>query len=94
MSQGDAPSIGGHAPSAGRELRRRSLTIDELARETRLSTRNIRSYQARGLLPPPEIHARTGYYGPEHCARLRSIRRLREEGLRLDEIKRYLGESD
>ena len=42
------------------------LTIDELARETGMTVRNIRAHQSRGLLPPPVVRARTGYYGPEH----------------------------
>ena len=42
------------------------LTIDQLAQRTGMSVRNIRDHQARGLLPPPEVRARIGYYGPEH----------------------------
>ena len=34
------------------------VTIDELARLTGATVRNIRAYQSRGLLPPPEIRAR------------------------------------
>ena len=48
------------------------FTIDELARETGMTVRNIRSHATRGLLPPPEVRARTGYYGPDHVARLGS----------------------
>ena len=33
-----------------------------------------------------------GYYGPEHEARLRLIRQLQEEGLKLDGIRRLLDE--
>ena len=69
------------------------LTIDELARETGLTVRNVRSHHARGLLPPPEVRGRTGYYGPEHVERLRLIRQLQSEGLKLDGIKRLLGDS-
>ena len=69
------------------------LTIDELARETGLTVRNVRSHHARGLLPPPEVRGRTGYYGPEHVERLRLIRRLQDEGLKLEGIKRLLGDS-
>ena len=29
------------------------LTIDELAQTTGLTVRNVRSYQSRGLIPPP-----------------------------------------
>ena len=53
--------------------------------------RNVRSHHARGLLPPPEVRGRTGYYGPEHVERLRLIRQLQAEGLKLEGIKRLLG---
>ncbi len=69
------------------------LTIDELARETGLTVRNVRSHHARGLLPPPEVRGRTGYYGSEHVERLRLIRELQDEGLKLEGIKRLLGDS-
>ncbi len=67
-----------------------SLTIDELARELGLTVRTIRSHQARGLLPPPEVRQRTGYYGDAHVARLRLIRELQGEGFNLKGIKRLI----
>jgi len=70
----------------------RVLTIDELARETGLTVRNVRSHHARGLLPPPQVRGRTGYYGPEHVERLRLILQLQSEGLKLSGIKRLLGD--
>jgi DNA-binding transcriptional MerR regulator len=70
------------------------LTIDELARETGMTVRNVRSHHARGLLPPPEVRGRTGFYGPEHVKRLRLIRELQQEGLKLEGIKRVLAEDD
>jgi DNA-binding transcriptional MerR regulator len=69
------------------------LTIDELAQETGLTVRNVRSHHARGLLPPPEVRGRTGFYGPEHVERLRLIGELQSEGMKLDGIKRLLGDS-
>ena len=63
------------------------LTIDELARETGMTVRNIRAHPSRGLLPPPEVRARTGYYGPEHVARLRLIQELQANGYNLAAIK-------
>ena len=66
------------------------LTIDELARLTGVTVRNIRAYQSRGLLPPPLIRARTGYYGPEHVERLRVIQAMQTEGFRLEAIGRLL----
>ncbi|HEV3055931.1 MAG TPA: helix-turn-helix domain-containing protein, partial [Solirubrobacteraceae bacterium] len=67
-----------------------TLTIEQLAAETGMSVRNIRSHQARGLLAPPEVRLRVGYYGPDHVARLRLIRDLQEEGFNLNGIKRLL----
>ena len=52
------------------------LTIDELARATNMTVRNVRAHQSRGLLPPPEVRGRTGYYGTEHVARIELIREL------------------
>jgi DNA-binding transcriptional MerR regulator len=65
-------------------------TIDELARESGVTVRNIRAYQARGLLPSPQVQARTGYYGPGHEARLELIKELQGEGVKLDTIKKLL----
>ncbi len=70
------------------------LTIDELARETGMTVRNIRSHASRGLLPPPEVRARTGYYGPEHVARLKLILELQSAGHSLAGIKHLLTRTD
>ena len=69
-----------------------TLTVEQLAFETGMSVRNIRNHQSRGLLPPPEVRARTGYYGPEHVARLRLIQELQADGLKLSAIQKLLGE--
>ena len=66
------------------------LTIDGLAQETGLTTRNIRAYQSRGLLPPPEVRGRTGYYGEEHVSRLDLIREMQADGFNLTAIKRLI----
>jgi DNA-binding transcriptional MerR regulator len=66
------------------------LTIDELARVTGMTVRNIRSHATRGLLPPPEVRARTGYYGAEHVARLKLIQELQANGYNLAAIKHLL----
>jgi DNA-binding transcriptional MerR regulator len=69
-----------------------SLTVEQLAYETGMSVRNIRNHQSRGLLPPPEVRARVGYYGPEHLARLRLIQEMQSEGFKLSAISRLIGE--
>jgi DNA-binding transcriptional MerR regulator len=75
------------APDGGSEA---ELTIDELARRSGMSVRNIREHQARGLLQPPEVRARIGFYGAEHLERLRLITELQAEGFNLKGIKRLI----
>src|SRR3954465_11955322 len=67
--------------------------IDERARETGMTVRNIRAHQSRGLLPPPEVRARTGYYGQEHVARLRLIQEMQGAGFNLKAIERLVDPS-
>lgn len=66
------------------------LTIEQLAHETGMTVRNIRAHQSRGLLPPPEVRSRTGYYGPEHVTRLRLIQEMQADGFNLGSIKRLV----
>ena len=66
------------------------LTIEQLAAQSGMSVRNIRAHQARGLLDPPEVRLRVGYYGPAHVAQLRLIRQLQAQGFNLGGIKRLL----
>jgi DNA-binding transcriptional MerR regulator len=70
-----------------------SLTIDELAQSTGMTVRNIRAHQSRGLLPPPEVRGRTGYYGPDHVARIELIRDLQADGFNLEAIRRLIESS-
>jgi DNA-binding transcriptional MerR regulator len=66
------------------------MTIDELARRAGMTVRNVRAYQSRGLLPPPDVRGRTGFYGPEHLTRIELIRELQTEGFNLEAIRRLL----
>lgn len=66
------------------------LTIDELARRTGMTVRNIRAHQSRGLLPAPEVRGRTGFYGPEHESRINLIRELQADGFKLEAVSRLL----
>src|ERR1700684_2832358 len=68
------------------------LTIEQLAAQSGMSVRNIRAHQARGLLSPPEVRRRVGYYGDEHVAQLSLIRELQEDGFNLAGIKRLLAD--
>jgi DNA-binding transcriptional MerR regulator len=66
------------------------MTIGELAQRTGMTIRNIRAHQTRGLLPPPEVQGRTGYYNEEHVARIELTREMQAEGLNLEAIRRVL----
>jgi DNA-binding transcriptional MerR regulator len=70
------------------------MTIGELARRTGMTIRNIRAHQTRGLLPPPEVHGRTGYYNQDHVARIELTREMQAEGLNLEAIRRVLESSE
>jgi DNA-binding transcriptional MerR regulator len=76
-----------HFPVAGESD---GLTIDELAQRVGMTARNVRAYQSRGLIPPPALKGRTGYYDQEHVARLEMIRDLQAEGFNLEAIRRIL----
>lgn len=62
------------------------LRIDELAAESGITSRTIRAYQNRGLLPAPELDGRTGFYNEEHLQRLAIIADLQYRGFSLAAI--------
>lgn len=66
------------------------LTIDELAARAGMTVRNVRAHQSRGLLPPPEVRGRTGFYGAEHLARLELVKELQADGFNLEGIRRLI----
>jgi DNA-binding transcriptional MerR regulator len=78
------PGSSGAGPSGA------ELTVDELAARVGVTVRNVRAYAARGLLPPPRMVGRTGYYGREHVARLLLVREMLAEGYTLAMIERTL----
>ena len=52
----------------------------------------LRSYQSKGLLPPPRHEGRVAWYGPHHRERLLHIRQLKERGFSLRMIGEALDE--
>lgn len=58
----------------------RTYRIDELAHATGVTSRNIRSYQERGLLHRPARVGRTSVYDDTHRARLRIITSMFDRG--------------
>ncbi len=67
-----------------------TLTIEQLAALTGMTVRNIRAHRERGLLPPPQVRERVGYYGPGHVSRLQLIQRLQADGFNLRAIEHLL----
>src|SRR4051794_33029976 len=70
------------------------MTIRQLAERTGMTVRNIRAHQARGLLPPPLVRGRTGFYNEDHVARIELTREMQADGLNLEAIRRVLEASD
>ncbi len=66
------------------------MTIDELAQRAGTTTRNVRNYQTLGLLPPPTLMGRVGYYDQGHLGRLRLVAHLQGEGFSLAGIAELL----
>jgi DNA-binding transcriptional MerR regulator len=64
--------------------------LDELARQADVASTTVRLYQSKGLLAPPRLEGRTGWYDDAHLSRLRLIARLQAEGYSLAGIANLL----
>lgn len=72
-----------------------SLGIGAVARATGIKVETVRWYERVGLLPQPERTAGNyRSYGPAHLARLSFIRRARELGFSLDQVRTLLRLAD
>ena len=71
---------------------RQTLTIGRLAAQAGVNLETVRYYERVGLMPPPE-RTDGGHrsYRPEHRARLAFIRRARELGFGLDDVRTLIG---
>lgn len=67
------------------------FTIGALAKESAVNIETIRYYERIGVMPHP-VRSPGGYrlYAPEHLKRLTFIRRGRELGFRLEELRELL----
>jgi MerR family mercuric resistance operon transcriptional regulator len=67
------------------------LRIGDLSKQTGCNIETIRYYERIGVLPAPP-RSENGYrlYGESHCTRLIFIRRARELGFSLDEVRGLL----
>jgi len=94
MAQAKSDTIDGADRANGASSSGYDLTVEQLAAEVGMSVRNIRNHHSRGLLPPPQVRARVGYYNADHVARLRLILDLQADGFNLAAIERLLGGTD
>ncbi|HCJ72738.1 MerR family transcriptional regulator [Pseudochrobactrum lubricantis] len=73
----------------------RILMIGQLARQTGTKVETIRFYEKNGLLPAPSrTDGNYRAYEPGHLSRLSFIRRARELGFSLDQIREILKLAD
>jgi len=54
--------------------------LDDLARISGVSSRNIRAYRERGLLDPPRRQGRSAFYDDYHLSQLKTINQLLRKG--------------
>jgi DNA-binding transcriptional MerR regulator len=63
--------------------------LDDLARISGVSARNIRAYRERGLLDPPRRVGRSAYYDDYHLSQLRTINQLLRRGFNSAHIAEF-----
>ncbi|MFO6452948.1 MULTISPECIES: MerR family transcriptional regulator [unclassified Aeromicrobium] len=63
------------------------FTVDVLAERAGMTVRNVRAYSTRGLIDPPRLEGRTGYYTQKHLQRLVLIRTLLGRGFTLAAVE-------
>lgn len=68
-------------------MAKETFDIQELVMQSGVPRRTIYFYVQQGVLPPPEGAGLAAHYNEEHLLRLRLIPMLRQQGLRLDEIR-------
>lgn len=66
------------------------MRLDDLARAAGVASTTVRLYRSKGLLPPPRLQGRTGWYDDSHLRRLRLIARLQDDGFSLAGISSLL----
>ena len=70
------------------------FSIQDLCDQTGLPRRTIHFYIQQGILPPPSGSGLGARYQREHLLRLQSIPILRQQGLRLDDIRQKFSHAE
>jgi DNA-binding transcriptional MerR regulator len=69
-------------------------SIQELCDQTGLPRRTIHFYIQQGILPPPQGSGLGARYQQDHLIRLKLMPQLRQQGLKLDDIRAKFQSSD
>ena len=72
------------------DMQQGGITIGDVSRRTGCNIETIRYYERIGLLPLPDRHGRYRRYGTRDIKRLVFVRRARELGCTLDEVRALL----
>src|SRR6476646_2661494 len=78
-----------HSPSAPGCAALAEYRLDDLARMSGVSARNIRAYRERGLLDPPRRVGRSAYYDDYHLSQLKTINQLLRRGFNSAHIAEF-----
>jgi DNA-binding transcriptional MerR regulator len=65
---------------------RQEYTLAQLAAAVGMTERNVRAYRSRGLIRPPRLRGRVGYYDLGHISQLRLVQALTGRGLSLSVV--------
>ena len=68
-------------------MKQGGIPIGDVSQRTGCNIETIRYYERIGLLPSPDRHGRYRRYGPPDVKRLVFVRRARELGFTLDEVR-------
>jgi len=71
-------------------MEEKKYSIEELSGISGFSIRTIRYYIHEGLLAPPPGRGRGGFYFDSHLQKLRGIKALQDQGLKLASIQEVL----
>ena len=66
------------------------LTLEDLAKLSKMSIRTLRYYIQEGLLPGPDTRGKFASYSREHLERIEMIKRLKNKYLPLQQIKQLM----
>lgn len=69
-------------------------SVEQLADMAGTTVRNLRAFQDRGVISPPDKRGRHAVYGAHHLYRLRMVLRLQERGYSLNSIQELIGAAE